>query len=53
MIPTTYPDPKEIARLSARMLLEIDAVHFNAEEHFTLASGLPSPTYIEIGRAHV
>ena len=47
MIPTTYPDPKEIARLSARMLLEIDAVHFNAEEHFTLASGLPSPTYID------
>ncbi|MEM9129396.1 MAG: orotate phosphoribosyltransferase [Pseudomonadota bacterium] len=47
MIPTTYPDSKEIARLSARMLLEIDAVHFNAEKHFTLASGLPSPTYID------
>ena len=38
---------EEIARLCARMLLEIKAVHFNAEEPFTLASGLPSPTYID------
>ena len=44
MIPTSYPDQKEMARLSARMLLEIQAVHFNAREPFTLASGLPSPT---------
>ena len=29
------------------MLLEIKAVHFNAAEPFTLASGLPSPTYID------
>jgi orotate phosphoribosyltransferase len=28
-------------------LLEIGAVHFNAREPFTLASGLPSPTYID------
>ena len=47
MIPTSYPDPSEIARLTARMLLEIKAVHFNAAEPFTLASGLPSPTYID------
>ncbi|PJE36398.1 orotate phosphoribosyltransferase [Pseudooceanicola lipolyticus] len=47
MIPTSYPDQKEMARLSARMLLEIQAVHFNAREPFTLASGLPSPTYID------
>ena len=47
MIPSTYPDAAEIARLSARMLLEIEAVHLNAEEPFTLASGLPSPTYID------
>ena len=38
---------EEIARLCARMLLEIRAVHFNAVEPFTLASGLPSPTYID------
>ena len=47
MIPTSYPTQDEIARLSARMLLEIGAVHFNAREPFTLASGLPSPTYID------
>ncbi|MGK7755430.1 MULTISPECIES: orotate phosphoribosyltransferase [unclassified Roseovarius] len=47
MIPSTYPSQDEIARLTARMLLEIEAVHFNADEPFTLASGLPSPTYID------
>ena len=47
MIPTSHPTPEEMARLTARMLLEIKAVHFNAEEPFTLASGLPSPTYID------
>jgi len=29
MIPTSYPDAAEMARLTARMLLEIKAVHFN------------------------
>ena len=47
MIPSTFPDKGEIARLTARMLLEIEAVHFNASDPFTLASGLPSPTYID------
>ena len=47
MIPSSYPDASEMARLTARMLLEIQAVHFNATEPFTLASGLPSPTYID------
>lgn len=47
MIPSTYPDPSEIARLSAGMLLEIGAVDFNADTPFTLASGLPSPTYVD------
>ena len=47
MIPTSYPDQREIARLTARMLLEIKAVHFNADEPFVLASGKPSPTYID------
>lgn len=47
MIPTSYPTPDEMARLTARMLLEIKAVHFNAADPFTLASGLPSPTYID------
>ncbi|NRB35063.1 MAG: orotate phosphoribosyltransferase [Rhodobacteraceae bacterium] len=47
MIPSSYPTREEIARLTARMLLEIEAVHLNAREPFTLASGLPSPTYID------
>ena len=47
MIPTSFPDQSEIARLSASMLLEIGAVDFNAETPFTLASGLPSPTYVD------
>ena len=47
MIPSSFPPSEEIARLTARMLLEIKAVHFNAKEPFILASGLPSPTYID------
>jgi orotate phosphoribosyltransferase len=47
MIPTSFPDRAEIARLSARMLLEIGAVHFNAREPYIYASGLPGPTYID------
>jgi orotate phosphoribosyltransferase len=50
MIPTSFPPKDEIARLTARMLLEVKAVHFNAREPFTLASGLPSPTYIDCRR---
>ena len=47
MIPTSYPTAEEMARLTARMLLEIKAVHFNAADPFILSSGLPSPTYID------
>jgi len=47
MIPTSYPTQQEMARLTARMLLEIKAVHFNSKTPFTLSSGLPSPTYID------
>ncbi|MFP7571442.1 orotate phosphoribosyltransferase [Marivita sp. S2033] len=47
MIPSSFPTEKDIARLTARMLLEIKAVNFRPDEPFTLASGLPSPTYID------
>ncbi|QMU57763.1 MAG: orotate phosphoribosyltransferase [Boseongicola sp.] len=47
MIPTGFPTKEEMAKLSANMLLEIGAVHFNATDPFILASGLPSPTYID------
>ncbi|WP_411957915.1 orotate phosphoribosyltransferase [Paracoccus homiensis] len=45
-----YPTREEIARLSARMLLEIKAVDFNAETPFTYASGLKGPTYVDCRR---
>ncbi|MDA7428802.1 orotate phosphoribosyltransferase [Primorskyibacter aestuariivivens] len=47
MIPSTYPAKEEIARLTARMLLEIGAVNFNTDAPYILASGLPSPSYID------
>jgi len=47
MIPSAFPPAAEIARLTARALLEIKAVHFNAETPYVLASGLPSPTYVD------
>jgi orotate phosphoribosyltransferase len=47
MIPSGYPDKDEIARLSAGMLLEVGAVHFNAAQPFTHASGKKAPTYID------
>ena len=47
MIPSAFPSKEEIARLSARMLLEIGAVNFNTDEPYVLASGLPSPSYID------
>ncbi len=47
MIPSSFPPAPEMARLTARMLLEIEAVHLNATDPFILASGLPSPTYID------
>ncbi|MFN3952868.1 MAG: orotate phosphoribosyltransferase [Pararhodobacter sp.] len=42
-----FTDHATVARLAARMLLDIKAVHFNATEPFTFASGLRAPTYID------
>ena len=47
MISSNYPVNSEIARLTARMLLEVKAVHFKSKNPFTLASGVLSPTYID------
>lgn len=46
----TFPAREEIARLTARMLLEIKAVDFNATQPFTYASGLKGPTYVDCRR---
>lgn len=45
-----FPSAEEVARLSARALLEIKAVDFNAAEPFTYASGLKGPTYVDCRR---
>ena len=47
MLPTGMPDRALIGREVARMLLEIEAVHFRPEDPFTLTSGLVSPVYID------
>ena len=47
MILRNFPTSKEIAQLTAKMLLEIKAVHFNSRKPFVLASGKSSPTYID------
>ncbi|MGV6850129.1 MAG: orotate phosphoribosyltransferase [Marinibacterium sp.] len=50
MIPTSFPPAADIARMTARMLLEIEAVHLNTRDPFTHASGLKAPTYIDCRR---
>lgn len=40
-------DKKAIARQAARMMLEINAVHFNAEQPFKFTSGWASPVYVD------
>ena len=47
MIPSTFPDKTEMARMTAQMLLEINAVDFNSKTPFKLASGLTSPVYVD------
>ncbi len=42
-----FPPDAEMARLTARMLLEIRAVHFRPDEPYRLTSGLASPVYID------
>ncbi len=44
---TTAPGDAEIARLTARMLLEIRAVHFRRDEPYIFTSGIASPVYID------
>ena len=47
MIQTSFPDRAMMARQVARMLLEIEAVHFRADPPFTFTSGMASPVYID------
>ena len=47
MTATAFHDPALIAEMTAKMLIEVRAVHFRAEEPFKLTSGLASPVYID------
>jgi orotate phosphoribosyltransferase len=47
MFSNAFPDRAFIAETVAKMLLEIEAVHFRADEPFTFTSGLASPVYID------
>jgi orotate phosphoribosyltransferase len=47
MIHTSFPDRGTMADLMARMLWEIKAVHFSADEPYKLSSGMMSPVYID------
>ena len=47
MMNAGFPPAEEMARLTARALLEVGAVHFNAREPYTYASGARGPTYID------
>jgi orotate phosphoribosyltransferase len=49
MFPIAASDA-EIARLTARMLLEVGAVHFRRGEPYRLTSGLASPVYVDCRR---
>lgn len=47
MFTTTYASSKDMAAQTARMLLEIQAVHFSSAEPYIFTSGLASPVYID------
>jgi len=47
MFQNTFPDSDTMAALAARMLLEIEAVHFRSDQPYKLTSGLASPVYID------
>ena len=47
MFSNSFTDKETMAELAAKMLLEIKAVNFRADEPYTFASGLASPVYID------
>lgn len=50
MFANGFPPDEEMARLTARMLLEVRAVNFRADEPYRFTSGLASPVYIDCRR---
>ncbi len=47
MLSGAFSDKKLIAELTPKMFLEVEAVHFNAENPFTYTSGRVSPVYVD------
>lgn len=47
MFKNTFPDKQFIAQQTAKMLLEINAVHCKHNEPYILTSGMASPVYID------
>ena len=45
MFSNTFPDNHIIAELTAKMLLEVGAVHFRSDQPYIFTSGLASPVY--------
>ncbi|RJQ58063.1 MAG: orotate phosphoribosyltransferase [Desulfobacteraceae bacterium] len=47
MFPSAFPNKELMAELTARMLLEVEAVRFQSEKPFLFTSGWASPVYID------
>jgi len=45
-----FPDRKVIAELTAKMLIEVEAVRFMADKPFIFTSGRASPVYTDCRR---
>ena len=45
-----FPDERTIADITAKMLVEVGAVNFNAKDPFILTSGWASPVYLDCRR---
>ena len=50
MLPTAFPDESLIAEMTARMLIEVEAVRFRADDPYRFTSGWASPVYIDCRR---
>lgn len=47
MFPPSFVNPETIAEITAQMLIEVEAVKFNADEPYKFTSGWASPVYID------
>ena len=46
----SFPDERTMADITAKMLVEVGAVNFNADQPFILTSGWASPVYLDCRR---